>query len=73
MVSESGDRGACESNRAIVVVCGGVLEPPPPRFNARVRDLGSPGDRIVTSSHSLSVSPPCVDHPRSPPPPQGST
>ena len=64
MVSELGDRGARESNRAIVVVCGGVLEPPPPRFNARVRDLGSPGgDRIVTSSQSLNVSSPCVDHP----------
>ena len=63
MVSEPGDRGTRESNRAIVVVCGGVLEPPPPRLNARVRDLGSSGDRIVTSSQSLSVSSPCVDHP----------
>ena len=62
MVSEPGDRGARESNRAIVVVCGGVLEPPPPRFNARVRDLES-CDRIITSSQSHSVSSPCVNHP----------
>ena len=63
MVSEPGDRGARESNRAIVVVCGGVLEPPPPRFNAIMRDLGSSGDRIVASSQSLSVSSPCLDYP----------
>ena len=43
------NRGARESNRANVVICGGVLEPPPPRFNAGVRDLGSRSDRHLVS------------------------
>ena len=74
MVSEPGDRGARESNRVIVIFCGGVLKPPPPRFNARVRDLES--SMVIRSSPRLNR---LASHrrawttPRPPPPPRGST